>query len=183
MSRNKPETPPRIGFSGHSASVTTAAEEKKKMKKKTQKLRGYPMSGMVSTCHTREPTRLGDEHPHRGTEWGARACMLVSTRIITCLVHHKQRTWPDVMRRGPTQNPTSQRFNTRPRSVGSLSKCRKSNCLGRAPFHHPDPGHGSSANSRMYDICVLCDRGCIVVVVIVSIDALALDEKWHLAED
>lgn len=57
--------------------------------------------------------------------------MVVSTRVITCLVHHKARTRPDVICRGPRKTrPTSQRFNTRPRTVGSLSKCRKSNCPG-----------------------------------------------------
>jgi len=81
-------------------------------------------------CAYTRPRAHAHTRVHECLEWRAPR-MVVSTRVITCLVHHKARTWPDVICRGPRKTrPTSQRFNTRPRAVGSLSKCRKSNCPG-----------------------------------------------------
>ena len=107
------ETPPRIGFSGHSASVTTVAGEKRKEKKKSEITRlsdarnGKYLPTRARTAPTpRSSVLVSATSTYTEAPRGARVRMLVSTRIITCLVHHKQRTWPDVMRRGPTQNPS-----------------------------------------------------------------------------
>lgn len=95
-------------------------------------------------------------------EWRAPR-MVVSTRVITCLVHHKARTWPDVICRGPRKTrPTSQRFNTRPRAVGSLSKCRKSN-YPRVHRFIIWPGISAGARIALRCIalhCVVCARHC-----------------------
>lgn len=130
----------------------------KKKKKKERELRGYPMrthtrreaGPLLAHPHTHPgPRGPVDEHPHRGT---ARARMLVSTRIITCLVHHKAAVpRPDVMRREAHAKPV------RHRNVSTHAHDRSARfqnvvsqiALARAPFHHhPDPGHGCScANS------------------------------------
>lgn len=117
--------------------------------RKMGKLRGYSTRDSPRP-RTSSPTRSRSSRYAPTPREPALVRMVVSTRVITCLVHHKQRTWPDVMRAaGPRKTrPTSRRFNTRPRTVGSLSKCRKSNCPGAHRFIIRMRAMGSCANAR-----------------------------------
>lgn len=111
----------------------------------------YPNVRIRALARTHTQTRV-----HECLEWRTPR-MVVSTRVITCLVHHKARTRPDVICRGPRKTrPTSQRFNTRPRTVGSLSKCRKSNCPGVHRFIIRTRGHRRAGACRALRASCVC---------------------------
>lgn len=159
----------------------------KKKKKKERELRGYPMrthtrreaGPLLAHPHTHPgPRGPVDEHPHRDT---ARARMLVSTRIITCLVHHKAAVpRPDVMRREAHAKPV------RHRNVSTHAHDRSARfqnvvsqiALARAPFHHhPDPGHGCSCANSWLPSPTEGD-GCARLPS--PIDPRFPNEKWYL---